>query len=190
MNEGFTLHARLFQRKTYADASDGEALLAAMTDSGLRIARFGSVEPLRQAYALDQAPAAAALLARDFTLLLRGTEPRWEAYVAWQPQRTRPWSWTFDLAEPWTRDDLLDTLLDGVTAARLAGEAMLAAITRSEDWRVRHEVPDAFGNAQRQGAILQPGDELPKVCWFTFFRTALVSHFGRNALRALEGGSA
>ena len=187
MNEGYALHARIFTRKAFADAAAGEALLDGLTRAGLKIARFDSVEPLRQVYAPHRAADAAGLLARDFTLLLRGAKPGWSAYIGWLPERTRPWLWTIDFAEPWTRGAALERLLAVATAACVASDAVFAAAGLSEDWRTRHDIPNRFGNVQRKGANMEPGEGLPGISWYTFFGTALVDQFGRDALLRLPG---
>jgi hypothetical protein len=192
MNKKFSLHFRIYTRLPLDDRKTAERLCKKFVSFGGDFVptSFSANEPIRTEFdPQDVAKPATLLSETSHHLLLKRLNPRWLAHFYWHRGRTRPWFWTFDFGEEWTKGDKPEQIVDFLTDLCADFPPVFAAGGLSADWFDKHDVtdPDTGEFRESAGASFNPGTGLPGIYWFNFFGKEPVAHFGRAKLLQLDG---
>lgn len=179
MNSKSALHVRIYNRLEIDSPVKAMALIHMLDDFGLMDgARFGTSEPIREAWGSNTAATAVAMLNTHRSFMFKNPSRQFELYISWFRARMRPWFWTMDLGRTWLRPAAQTSLISLCERIIVENDIDLLSCAKPEDWFQKHDLFDAYGAVQlRGGAGMEIGKGLPGIYWLNGFGPALYRHF-------------
>jgi hypothetical protein len=182
---------RAYTRCAFPTPEAAIPLITAFANAGelLVPSHYGSHEPIGTPFDPAEPVAPAKILSnRPRELFLTRTRPRYFAHFTWTTGRRRPWIWSIVFDKDWVENSEDPTRIrEFLVNLCVQYPPVFAACATGDDWDQKHRIYDERTGSDlgTRGILLNPGEGLPGIYWFTFLGPELVSFFQAQRLMGL-----